>query len=81
MSQPVADGGRRVRARDARRPKWLVAAVVVGVAATVVVLGKALLSARGRTLHLAGTLSLDHWRGRPRVQLRIIDAAEPATTR
>ncbi len=44
-------------------------------------LGRALLSARGRTLHLAGTLSLDHWRGRPRVQLRIIDAAEPATTR
>lgn len=41
-------------------------------------LGRALLSERGRMLHLAGMLSLDHWRGRPQVQLRIVDAAEPA---
>ncbi|MCC2112126.1 MAG: single-stranded-DNA-specific exonuclease RecJ [Hyphomicrobiales bacterium] len=40
-------------------------------------LGRALLDARnGPPLHLAGTLSLDHWGGSPRVQLRIIDAAE-----
>ena len=40
-------------------------------------LGKALLEARGETLHLAGTLSLDHWGGRARVQLRILDCARP----
>jgi single-stranded-DNA-specific exonuclease len=41
-------------------------------------LGKLLFAGRGRGLHLAGTLSLDHWQGEPRVQLRVIDAAEPA---
>jgi single-stranded-DNA-specific exonuclease len=40
-------------------------------------LGKLLFAARGRNLHLAGSLSLDHWQGEPRVQLRMIDAAEP----
>jgi len=40
-------------------------------------LGKLLFAARGRSLHLAGSLSLDHWQGEPRVQLRVIDAAEP----
>jgi single-stranded-DNA-specific exonuclease len=41
-------------------------------------LGNALLAARGRALHVAGTLVLDRWQGTERVQLRIIDAAEPA---
>jgi single-stranded-DNA-specific exonuclease len=41
-------------------------------------LGQALLEARGRkTLHLAGSLAIDHWSGCDRVQLRIVDAAEP----
>lgn len=40
-------------------------------------LGRALLAARGKPLHVAGTLSLDHWGGSPRPQLRIVDAAEP----
>ncbi|TCT37494.1 single-stranded-DNA-specific exonuclease RecJ [Martelella mediterranea] len=40
-------------------------------------LGEALLAARGRRLHVAGTLSGDYWQGRRRVQLRIIDSAEP----
>ena len=39
-------------------------------------LGKLLLNHNGRPLHIAGSLSLDHWQGRPSVQLRIIDAAE-----
>ncbi|PLW78654.1 single-stranded-DNA-specific exonuclease RecJ [Cohaesibacter celericrescens] len=39
-------------------------------------IGKLLLDHRGQSLHIAGTLSLDHWQGRPTVQLRIIDAAE-----
>ncbi len=40
-------------------------------------LGDALLSAGGRPLHVAGTLSVDHWGGSPRPQLRLIDAAVP----
>jgi len=38
--------------------------------------GRALLSARGKPLHVAGTLSLDHYGGSPRAQLRVVDAAE-----
>jgi single-stranded-DNA-specific exonuclease len=41
-------------------------------------LGHALSGALGRDLHVAGTLCLDHWNGTDRVQLRIVDAAEPA---
>ncbi|WP_180897437.1 single-stranded-DNA-specific exonuclease RecJ [Martelella soudanensis] len=41
-------------------------------------LGEVLLGARGRSLHVAGTLAGDHWQGQRRVQLRIIDAANPS---
>ena len=41
-------------------------------------LGDSLLSARGRSLHVAGSLSGDYWQGRRRVQLRIIDSAVPS---
>ncbi|MBN9308588.1 single-stranded-DNA-specific exonuclease RecJ [Devosia sp.] len=41
-------------------------------------LGDVLLSAGNDTaLHLAGTLSIDHWQGREEVQLRLADAAYP----
>lgn len=41
-------------------------------------LGNALLDARdGRRLHLCGTLGLDTYQGREKVQLRLIDAATP----
>ena len=40
-------------------------------------LGRALAGARGRPLHVAGTLSVDHWQGRRQPTLRVIDAAEP----
>ncbi len=40
-------------------------------------LGRALLAARGKPLHVAGTLSLDHYGGAPRAELRVVDAAEP----
>lgn len=40
-------------------------------------LGDALLSAGGRPLHVAGTLSVDHWGGSPRPQLRVVDVAVP----
>ncbi|MFN8828315.1 MAG: single-stranded-DNA-specific exonuclease RecJ [Labrys sp. (in: a-proteobacteria)] len=38
-------------------------------------LGDALLAARGAPVHVAGTLSIDRWSGREKVQLRVIDAA------
>lgn len=41
-------------------------------------LGHFLLNARGATLHVAGTLGLNHWNGQSSPQLRIIDAATPA---
>ena len=41
-------------------------------------LGQALLASRGKPLHVAGTLCLDHWGGSARPQLRILDVAEPA---
>jgi single-stranded-DNA-specific exonuclease len=43
-------------------------------------LGAALLKNRGRTVHVAGTLSVDRWQGRERIQLRMIDvaSADPA---
>jgi single-stranded-DNA-specific exonuclease len=46
-------------------------------------LGQALLAARGQTLHLAGSLSIDRWQGQERVQLRLLDAApaEPFAAR
>jgi single-stranded-DNA-specific exonuclease len=39
-------------------------------------LGRALLASRGKPLHVAGTLCLDHWGGSARPQLRILDVAE-----
>ncbi len=40
-------------------------------------LGRLLLGSRGRSLHVAGALGLDHWQGRKQASLRILDAAEP----
>jgi single-stranded-DNA-specific exonuclease len=39
-------------------------------------LGRALLSARGKVLHVAGTLSADHHGGTARAELKVVDAAE-----
>ncbi len=44
-------------------------------------LGDLLQASRGKALHVAGALSLDTWQGQPKVQLRIIDAARPETSR
>jgi single-stranded-DNA-specific exonuclease len=38
-------------------------------------LGKALLASRGERMHVAGTLAVDRYGGRERVQLRLLDAA------
>jgi single-stranded-DNA-specific exonuclease len=40
-------------------------------------LGQALLANRGQSLHVAGSVSVDRWQGAERVQLRVIDVAEP----
>lgn len=46
-------------------------------------LGDALISARGRHLHAAGTLSLNQWQGVESIELRVLDAApaEPLAAR
>ncbi|SON56311.1 Single-stranded-DNA-specific exonuclease RecJ [Hartmannibacter diazotrophicus] len=44
-------------------------------------LGDLLLGARGRTVHVAGVLTLDHWQGEAKPQLRVLDAADPQVIR
>ena len=43
--------------------------------------GQMLLQGRGRNLHVAGMLSIDTWQGNPKVQLRILDVADPQKSR
>ncbi|WP_417689296.1 single-stranded-DNA-specific exonuclease RecJ [Roseibium sp.] len=43
--------------------------------------GQMLLSRRGSNVHVAGTLSIDTWQGTPKVQLRILDVADPQKVR
>ncbi len=43
--------------------------------------GKMLLEGRGGHFHVAGMLSIDTWQGSPKVQLRIVDVADPKKTR
>ncbi len=43
--------------------------------------GKMLLERRGGALHVCGTLSVDTWQGTPKVQLRILDVADPQKVR
>ncbi|MBH0239711.1 single-stranded-DNA-specific exonuclease RecJ [Methylobrevis albus] len=43
-------------------------------------LGEFLLGARDRPVHVAAVLTVDHWQGEARGQLRLLDAADPATT-
>jgi single-stranded-DNA-specific exonuclease len=42
-------------------------------------IGRAILAARGRSLHIVGALGLDHWQGDARVQLRVVDVCDPRT--
>ncbi len=42
-------------------------------------IGRAILAARGRSLHVVGALGLDHWQGDARVQLRVIEVSDPRT--
>jgi single-stranded-DNA-specific exonuclease len=38
-------------------------------------MGAALLGGRGLAFHVAGSVSVDHWQGVRRVQIRVVDAA------
>ncbi|WID96912.1 single-stranded-DNA-specific exonuclease RecJ [Bosea vestrisii] len=40
-------------------------------------LGQALLAARGESVHIAGTLTLNRWGGSERAELRVVDLARP----
>jgi single-stranded-DNA-specific exonuclease len=40
-------------------------------------LGAALLQSRGRQIHAAGSLAIDRWQGEERVQMRLVDVADP----
>ncbi len=40
-------------------------------------IGRAILGARGSSLHVVGALGLDHWQGDARVQLRVVDVCDP----
>lgn len=40
--------------------------------------GRTILESRGRPLHVVGALGLDHWQGDARVQLRVVDVADPS---
>ncbi len=66
---PVGNGHIRLRAQAGDGSK------IDGIAfrAAQEPLGMALMAARGQAVHLAGTLSLDRWGGRDRVQLRVLD--------
>lgn len=44
-------------------------------------LGDFLAANRGAPLHVAGHVDLDWWQGAPRVQIRVVDAADPAKSR
>jgi len=69
-------GGSHVRIRAASPDGFRLSAIAFRSVGTA--LGQALLDARGRkTLHLAGSLAIDHWSRGDRVQLRIVDAADP----
>jgi single-stranded-DNA-specific exonuclease len=66
-------GGDHVRARLRAGDGKIVNAIAFRAARQP--LGKALLDSRGRSIHAAGTLSIDRWQGNERVQLRLADIA------
>lgn len=66
-------GGAHVRVRLESRDRSRLDAIAFRCADAP--LGRALLDARGETLHVAGSLSLDRWGGVEKTSLRIVDAA------
>lgn len=66
-------GGAHVRVRLESRDRTRLDAIAFRCADAP--LGQALLAARGETLHVAGSLTLDRWGGGEKASLRIMDAA------
>lgn len=69
-------GGRHLRIGIAGPDGVALKAIAFRAAGTA--LGAGLLANRDRPLHLAGTLALDHWQGRSRPSLTLVDASLPA---
>jgi single-stranded-DNA-specific exonuclease len=70
-AEPVAQGHMRARLRAGDGS--ILEAIAFRAAGQK--LGKTLVKWRGRSVHAAGTLSLDRWNGVERVQMRLVDAA------
>jgi single-stranded-DNA-specific exonuclease len=71
-AQPVGDGGHlrlTLKAGDGS------SATAIAFRAMTGDLGPRLMAARGGPIHLAATPRLDRWKGRERVELRVVDAA------
>jgi len=62
----------RMRLADATGGK--IAAIAFRTASTD--MGAAFLAGRGERFHIAGSLTVDHWQGASRIQMRVIDAAK-----
>ena len=76
VAEAAVVGGAHVRVRLESRDRSRVDAIAFRCADQP--LGKALFGARGETLHVAGSLSVDRWGGAEKASLRIVDAARRA---
>ena len=72
--QPVGNGGAHLRVTLQSQTGRRIEAMAFRTADTP--LGQFLTQSRGRMIHTAGTLGLNHWNGQVRVQYRLLDAAE-----
>ena len=70
-ADPVGENHIRVRLKSGEG-KFVNA---IAFRATGTPLGKALIDNRGRSVHAAGNIAVDHWQGEERVQLRLCDLA------
>ncbi len=68
-------GENHIRARFKSGDGKFVSAIAFRAAGTP--LGRALLESRGQPLHAAGSLAVDRWQGEERVQMRLVDVADP----
>ncbi|PHP67944.1 single-stranded-DNA-specific exonuclease RecJ [Zhengella mangrovi] len=72
--QPVGNAGAHLRVSLQSQTGRRIDAMAFRAADTD--LGRFLAASRGRMIHTAGTLGLNHWNGQVRVQYRLLDAAE-----
>ncbi|MAW86489.1 MAG: single-stranded-DNA-specific exonuclease RecJ [Phyllobacteriaceae bacterium] len=72
--QPVGNAGAHLRVTLQSQTGRRIDAMAFRAAGTP--LGQFLTQSRGRMIHTAGTLGVNHWNGQMRVQYRLLDAAE-----